>query len=59
MRPRKGEALMERLKARSMWEWDEDFPNDEDEIYYYVGQGPEVSNERRVTESSSAVPSSS
>lgn len=46
---------MERLKARSMWEWDEDFPNDEDEIYYYVGQGPEVSNERRVTESSSAV----
>ena len=46
---------MERLRAKSMWEWDEDFPNDEDEIYFYVGQGPEVSNLRKVTESTTAM----
>lgn len=29
--PRKGEDLMKRLREKGMWEWDEDFPKDEEE----------------------------
>ena len=30
---RKGKALMEKLRAKSMYEEDEDFPGDDDETY--------------------------
>ena len=35
--PRKGEDLMKRLHDRGMWEYDEDFPKDEEEPLGYSG----------------------
>ena len=39
MPPRKGKALMEKLKSRNMVEEDEDFPNDDEEsLSYHLGR---------------------
>ena len=35
--PRKGKALMEKLRSREMFEEDEDFPKDEDETQHTIG----------------------
>lgn len=42
--------MLTRLKARGLFEADEDFPDDEEEIWWFVGQGGEVSKETEVTE---------
>lgn len=38
--PRKGKALMEKLRSREMFEEDEDFPKDEDETQHTIGIDP-------------------
>ncbi|CAK9059986.1 unnamed protein product [Durusdinium trenchii] len=51
----KAEDLVRRLRSKGMWEWDEDFPNDEEEIFYYCGTGGELSKKTKVEESQGAV----
>ena len=41
---------MGRLKDKDMFEYDLDFPGDEEEIWWYVEQGGEVSKETKVEE---------
>lgn len=47
---RKTKELLARLKTRGLFEADEDFPDDEEETWWYVGQGGEVSKETEVEE---------
>ena len=46
----KAKKLTASLRQRGMWYWDEDFPGDEDEIYFYGSQARRVDHENRVTE---------
>ena len=44
------EDLMKRLKSKGLFHFDDDFPNDEEEIFYYVGQGNEFKDESITTD---------
>eukprot|EP00913_Durusdinium_trenchii_P009304 g8743.t1 len=46
----KAEDLMKRLKSKGLFHFDDDFPNDEEEIFYYVGQGNEFKDESITTD---------
>ncbi|CAK9103962.1 unnamed protein product [Durusdinium trenchii] len=46
----KAEDLMKRLKSKGLFHFDDDFPNDEEEIFYYVGQGNEFKDENITTD---------
>ena len=51
---KKAMALVKKLKEKGVWHYDEDFPQDEEEIYYYVGAGNTLKNEN-ITSTSAAV----
>ncbi|CAL1166148.1 unnamed protein product, partial [Cladocopium goreaui] len=49
--PEKAKKLATLLRSRGMWYWDPDFPNDEEEIFYYTGKARSVSTENLTKES--------
>ena len=48
---KKAMALVKKLKEKGMYHFDEDFPGDEEEIFYYVGGGNTLKNENITTTS--------
>ena len=46
----KAEALIEKLTKKGLWYWDPDFPEDKEEIFYYVGEGVELKNQHITSE---------
>lgn len=44
-------SLVKKLKEKGMFYYDEDFPGDEEEIFYYVGEGNVVKDKNSTSES--------
>ena len=46
----KADSLMKKLREKGMFHWDEDFPRDEEEIFYFIGVGNSVKDENITSE---------
>lgn len=44
-------SLVKRLKEKGMFYYDEDFPGDEEEIYFYIGEGNVLKDKNSTSES--------
>lgn len=44
-------SLVKKLKEKGMFYYDEDFPGDEEEIYYYIGEGNVAKDKNSTSES--------